>query len=33
MGVKPTPLHDLLSETTVERIHFTAAAVFIASRR
>jgi putative copper export protein len=30
-GVTPTPLQDLLSETTVERIHFIAAAVFIAS--
>ena len=30
-GVTPTPLQDLLGETTVERIHFTAAAVFIAS--
>ena len=31
VGVAPTPLQDLLGETTVERIHFAAAAVFIAS--
>ena len=29
--VTPTPLQDLLGETAVERIHFGAAAVFIAS--
>lgn len=31
IGVTPTPLQNLLGETTVERIHFTAAAVFIGS--
>ena len=30
-GVAPTPLQDLLGETTVEAIHFGAAAVFISS--
>jgi hypothetical protein len=30
-GVMPTPLQNLLGETTVEWIHFSAAAVFIAS--
>ena len=31
IGVTPTPLQNLIGETTVERIHFTAAAVFIGS--
>ena len=31
IGVTPTPLQNLLGETTVERIHFVAAAVFIGS--
>lgn len=30
-GVPANPLQDLLSETTVERIHFVSAAIFIAS--
>ena len=30
-GVTPTPLQNLLGETTVERIHFVAGAVFIGS--
>ena len=30
-GVSPTPLQNLLGETTVEWIHFSAAAVFISS--
>lgn len=30
-GVTPTPLQNLLGETTVERVHFAAAAIFIAS--